>query len=757
MAQQYTNHCLNFYIFVMELVPGSKSELMTKSVGNPVLVAEPIEIEISAGYTDDVQHADYEIPNTASDEYTTEIPQKRIINDVSVRKKESISGGRVEILQLAGGDDTLILEIAEAVYSVEIHCPSNYTELRRKRSMVAAVKSRMGSNSSVAEVDEFSGLSSNRQSSESGSFACFIESSQVKDKLSFSHGSIERSSEWPAKNTSPPFSSRPSLLQCIKTEILNGHPLPVTNGLVQPGNAKRRSLSLLNPKRIDNIEIEFQIGEKNNEDLKVEEKQENPHEKELSKTELDPSPVATRKRSSSLLNPTRHDVYLSAESANLRAKSNDGFDQHRKLSPRNSISKEKKPLLKSILSYFIRKTKEFNSGTNSGNFQQSISLRNDESTSEASKSKQGTVSPEVSPEGPKPDAVVSKPETIVSDLDPYSICMQKLHRLTEIPKENRDASQLVELAETISQLIPDFGRFPLKDRLYFCTDINLKHCMADKMLLKDGSTPVYFYFVVTGQIELYRAHNQCKQVIEHSFPGSIVGDILLDLHGVNAVALLNSAIICINRVNYFKYMMEEENIEIRRAQLDPLCSTFYLKDETDLLGEMARICRIQTYKPGEVLVQAGQSCGYLFWVLEGSCQEIPQRNSPRNPGRFALTAFKKSKIYVKPSEETVDASTVVPKTVNPGQFFPSMPTLGKPLSDLKPENVREEYTAPILKMHWSEPEMIVHKSVAAISEVKIAILSMAGFLSKAPDHVVYSMIQASINDAPTKDFDILPQ
>jgi hypothetical protein len=124
--------------------------------------------------------------------------------------------------------------------------------------------------------------------------------------------------------------------------------------------------------------------------------------------------------------------------------------------------------------------------------------------------------------------------------------------LTEFPEKR----QVDLLERMLSSRIPDFAKLGIKERLHLCKIMSLDFHPQNTVLLWEEHKVTCFYYVLSGQIEVFKLNNGGKIRLSLMNPGTVFGHARVKVENATrsacAVMSMDTHVLCIDKDAYLK-------------------------------------------------------------------------------------------------------------------------------------------------------------------------------------------------------------
>ena len=178
----------------------------------------------------------------------------------------------------------------------------------------------------------------------------------------------------------------------------------------------------------------------------------------------------------------------------------------------------------------------------------------------------------------------------------------------------RDIPQIVSV---LNQHVKDFNTFSKAEQTHLAKHLRYDIISPDQVLLWEEHLATCFYFILTGQIEVFKNNNGKLLKLACMSKGAFGhGRIKVDYARRSAAAysIGTSIVLTIERDDYLS--MKIEDLDPRLALLDGLP---VFKESGD---KLKRFFKVQEFANNGVLQKEGDLVNRVYWVLEGNLKVI---------------------------------------------------------------------------------------------------------------------------------------
>jgi hypothetical protein len=136
---------------------------------------------------------------------------------------------------------------------------------------------------------------------------------------------------------------------------------------------------------------------------------------------------------------------------------------------------------------------------------------------------------------------------------PDMVLAAKLKELTSSPERSEADVEALERILSIRQRA--FGRFTTDQRLKFCKILKYEHHTENRIVVREGHVSWAFYFILSGQVEIFKVKNGLKYRLNVMNAGASFGDrtmnMLNDKRTASVATTTETELIRIDKSDFF--------------------------------------------------------------------------------------------------------------------------------------------------------------------------------------------------------------
>ncbi|KAJ3320465.1 hypothetical protein HDV06_005288 [Boothiomyces sp. JEL0866] len=340
-------------------------------------------------------------------------------------------------------------------------------------------------------------------------------------------------------------------------------------------------------------------------------------------------------------------------------------------------------------------------------------------------------------------------------VEPSEAYILQMEAFLKEPAFNRSQETVTSMEKILSFRMPDFAKFSNNERKFFCQAMQLEKYTKGAILMKENNLATNFYFLLSGQIEVFKFDNGYKIRVNLVNPGKIVGERGLQSKTVKrsacAATTTNSKLLMITKDDYQEFINNGERELVKQKLEGALSCVPIFSNHLSVLEKISGLFQIYNYPKGEVIQHEGAQTFELSWVIDGSCQIV--RSVPFHSKNINGKAI--PSIPASDKENTTELELVT-QTLKSGDWFPDIPLLPDQLQNLKflgPEKLnRDSYIQLYTKMPPNDEITYYKYSIKADSPVTIATIQISDFCEIIPKDLLFKLIfTETITLYPIKD------
>ncbi|KAJ8324741.1 hypothetical protein QVD99_002753 [Batrachochytrium dendrobatidis] len=334
------------------------------------------------------------------------------------------------------------------------------------------------------------------------------------------------------------------------------------------------------------------------------------------------------------------------------------------------------------------------------------------------------------------------------DLD-LSGQIQELLRGDRNPK----ATEILERLLTIR--IKAMQRYTMDQRLKFCKIMNYACFNGNSLVVKEGNISKSFYFMLSGQVEIFKMKDNKKYRLNTLNAGESFGDhtmnLLNDKRTASVVTTMTSEFLIIDKADFFDItnVWDEKNMSNHMA----IISRIPIMDAAGggFVERIKSFTQIITYEPNEMIILEGSSNVKVYWVLKGTCKCVKlvpfiKRHlgtTYESGDSTVLAPYDPSSPPVLGKDEEIVKQLLQIHEFEFGEHFPDFPPPSDGYNDYVSSFDRFDkvaYTKNLEIEDMSKPNAVASASVVAITKVELMCVNRAEFSHVAPERILRELI-----------------
>ncbi|KAJ3256555.1 hypothetical protein HK103_005298 [Boothiomyces macroporosus] len=356
-------------------------------------------------------------------------------------------------------------------------------------------------------------------------------------------------------------------------------------------------------------------------------------------------------------------------------------------------------------------------------------------------------------------------------VEPSEAYIHQIEASLKEPAFKRSPETVSNLEKVLSLRMPDFARYSSNERNFFCQAMQLEKYPKGTILMKENNPATNFYFLLSGQVEVFKFDNGYKLRVQTTNIGK------LDKSGKEyrrtraAVKDSKKECMCSNNCLFqtindhkrrlpgssnllTKFINNGERALVKQKLESALSSVRIFSNHISILEKISGLFQIYNYPKGEVIHHEGGQTFELSWVIDGKCQIVRSVS-------FHCKNLNGKQIFSIPSgeKETITELELITQTLKPGDWFPDIPLLPDQPTNLKylgPEKLhKDSYVQLYTKMPPNDKITYYKYSIKADSPVTIATIPLNDFCEIVPKDLLFKFIFTESNTLyPIKELQI---
>ncbi|KAL2916040.1 hypothetical protein HK105_204464 [Polyrhizophydium stewartii] len=257
-----------------------------------------------------------------------------------------------------------------------------------------------------------------------------------------------------------------------------------------------------------------------------------------------------------------------------------------------------------------------------------------------------------------------------------------------------------------------------------------------------------FYFMLSGQVEIFKVKDNKKYRLNALNAGESFGDrtmnLLNDKRTASVATTTDSEFLKIDKSDFFDItnIYDEKHMANRIGEISqiPLIGAA----EGGFLEKIKSFCSFITFEPNEPIVLEGSSNVKVYWILKGTCKCL--KVVPFMRKHLGATYESGERTVLVPydpllrtsalkDDDDITRQLLAINELSFGDYFPDFPAAPEDYLDHGAFD-RAGYTAPIESEDPTHPNAKAAASVVAATRVEVICVNRAEFVRIAPDSVL---------------------
>ncbi|KAI8925291.1 hypothetical protein BC831DRAFT_277077 [Entophlyctis helioformis] len=197
-------------------------------------------------------------------------------------------------------------------------------------------------------------------------------------------------------------------------------------------------------------------------------------------------------------------------------------------------------------------------------------------------------------------------------------------KVVELLRGERLEKDIETLERLLTIRVKAMQRFSMDQRLKFCKIMQYESFPANSLIVKEGHVSKAFYFMLSGQVEIFKLKDGLKYRLNALNAGESFGDrtmnLLNDKRTASVATTVESEFLKIDKSDFFDItnVRDEKSIANRIAEVSRI--PLFASTRFGFVEKMTSFCQFVTYEPNETIVLEGSSNIRVYWVLKGVCK-----------------------------------------------------------------------------------------------------------------------------------------
>nr|KAJ3422743.1 Cyclic nucleotide-binding domain-containing protein 2 [Polyrhizophydium stewartii] len=323
--------------------------------------------------------------------------------------------------------------------------------------------------------------------------------------------------------------------------------------------------------------------------------------------------------------------------------------------------------------------------------------------------------------------------------------------------------------------MPSFARFTHNQKLQFCeimqyqrlpkarprfapqgfmellADHRVRSYAQETLIVKEGHVSWAFYFILNGQVEIYKIKDNSKHRLNILNSGDSFGDRTMNTLNDKRTACVGTTIdtelLIIDKSDFFRIAntTDEHNITSKIAQLSAV--PMLAISDSGFLEKAAYFFRKVRYEPNEAILLEGTESTDLFWILKGTCRCVKLVPFVQKKTRLGFSAVKShmrahnASVPLGDDEELVEQLLSI-QELQASDCFPDMPMSSARLDQWLTESMfdKERYIDFLVNIDPTSPSSKAYVSVIANTRVEVVAIPRVDFCRLASVRMLLNLL-----------------
>ncbi|KAI8925288.1 hypothetical protein BC831DRAFT_461763, partial [Entophlyctis helioformis] len=316
---------------------------------------------------------------------------------------------------------------------------------------------------------------------------------------------------------------------------------------------------------------------------------------------------------------------------------------------------------------------------------------------------------------------------------------QKISKLLD-PMVER-SKETIEMAERILTFrVRSFARFSMTQRLKLCHLMQYERFPAETLVVKEGHTAWSFYFIMSGQVEVFLVRDSMRHRVNILNAGDSFGAVQLidDLRTACIATVVECEFLRVDKHDYLDITNAKDPKHLAR-QLKVISD---VPDLAPVASHVNPFFDISTYEPNETIVYEASEVTKIHWILGGTCRCLKVVPFVQKKIQIGFEkAAKQLKAYdgvspCGPDEEVIETVLTI-QDFEMWDHFPGLPPLVEETDEYRFR--KDEYLYAIEGKEMTA-RLRAEYSVIASTKVEVASISIGDFLRMATPSVILGVL-----------------
>eukprot|EP00842_Homolaphlyctis_polyrhiza_P004546 jgi/Hompol1/5092/HPOL_000488-RA len=321
----------------------------------------------------------------------------------------------------------------------------------------------------------------------------------------------------------------------------------------------------------------------------------------------------------------------------------------------------------------------------------------------------------------------------------------------ELLASSREGKDLEVIERLLTIRVKAMRRFTLDQRLKFIKIMSYGIFPERSMIVREGHVSKAFYFILSGQVEIFKINEGKKYRLNAMNAGDSFGDrtmnLLNDKRTASVATTMESEFLIIDKADFFNItnVNDGKHIANRIAEINkiPLLSAA----EGAFAEKIVAFSQFVTYEPNEPIVLEGANNYKIYFIVRGVCKCM--KVVPFHKKHLGTNYESGDKTMLVPYDPTTQPSNkhldivetlLAIQDMITGDYFPPLPNLLGELYSVRSID-KDKY---IKLLEVEDPSKDTHTlrcSVVATTKIEILSINVVEFVRYAPESMLYEMLQ----------------
>ncbi|KAL2914388.1 hypothetical protein HK105_206160 [Polyrhizophydium stewartii] len=337
----------------------------------------------------------------------------------------------------------------------------------------------------------------------------------------------------------------------------------------------------------------------------------------------------------------------------------------------------------------------------------------------------------------------------------YELSSYASLQIAEMIRGERTQDVVEQLEKLISMQNRKFRSFAYDQRLKFCRVMRFEEHEERRIIIKEGHLSHAFYFVLSGQVIVFKIKDGKWIQLNVLGKGESFGDRSMNVLNDKRTAYIATNTRCkflvIDKADYHAIANNRDEARTATIRAKLLSLTHFANAPNGFIEKIAPSCEIIDYEPNNTIITEGALPYQMFLIIKGACRRMRVVPFAKHNNEESGHGIHDDQLHawdpdtpLPPGLKRVNLLTVC--NLGPGDSFPVLPWPHKspPMLPLD----KSEY-ARALDAHDDTSNSIV---TTAPSE--ILVLQRSDLVWLAPGEVVCDIVTEGMGDPTIRDLQV---